>query len=339
MHSPALASRAHAVPRQRRQGPSDRSPVHPRAQGSLGPRSGNTTRSVNCIPSCTAPALIAAAPRLRQKYLSVLFSPHVPTPIDSAQQPPKATGTQAAIDSSHAARLLEILNNLWLETSHASIQIYRNKISALDRLLADAPPPAQRGNPNRQKAQDPASKSTNAAGKSKSAPAPGPTARRRLTAAFKTFLVSEEDFYRSLLSRFCPALYPSDLAGLQPLGIAPPLNDDVDDDDSPAEQLLTAEETKLRRDKIVPLVHKALISFGDLARYRELYNETSSTSSSAPGGRKESKKGHGRKPEEKKAKNWSRAAECYHQARLLLPENGSFITLTFSLAPADAHAE
>lgn len=128
-----------------------------------------------------------------------------------------------------------------------------------------------------------------------------------------------------MISRFSPSLYPSDLVGLQPLGISLlPLdpNDDEDDDASRDEQL-TQEEAKLRRDKILPLVHKALICFGDLARYREVYNETSATSGNASGGRKESKKGNGRKPEEKKVKNWARAAECYLQARLLLPENGS----------------
>ena len=163
-------------------------------------------------------------------------------------------------------------------------------------------------------------KSNNATGKSKSTPSPGPTARRRIIAAFKTFLVGEEEFYKSILSRFSPSLYSSDLVGLQSLGVSLLSTDD----DESSEEPPTVEEIKARRDKTIPLVHKALICFGDLARYREVYNEASSMSS-APGGRKESKKG--RKPEEKKAKNWSRAAECYHQARLLLPENGTSLSL------------
>lgn len=155
--------------------------------------------------------------------------------------------------------------------------------------------------------------------------APGPTSRRRLIHSFRAFLGAEEEFFRTLLSRLATSLLPPDLAGLRALGVTIP---SAQADDGEEQEELSPEEKLARRIGAVPLAHKALICFGDLARYRELYNEpgagTPNPVAGGGGRRDKGSKGTKSKPEgERKVKNWSRAAECYHQARLLLPDNGA----------------
>lgn len=152
-------------------------------------------------------------------------------------------------------------------------------------------------------------------------PPVGPTARRKLIHSFRTFLGQEEDFFRVLLGRLAGNLLPPDWAGLRPLGVVV----DQDDPQLVAAQVQRSEEEKKNdRSRSVPLAHKALICFGDLARYRELYNEAGSKKETVNGGgeRERGKKGK-KDASEKKQKNWKKAAECYHQARLLMPDNGA----------------
>lgn len=72
----------------------------------------------------------------------------------------------------------------------------------------------------------------------------------------------------------------------------------------------------------VLLCHRALIYCGDLSRYQELYAE-----SEGRGGQRRAA------TEERRQHNYAKAAECYHQARLLVPDNGSLnMLLARSLA-------
>lgn len=167
---------------------------------------------------------------------------------------------------------------------------------------------------------------------------PGPTARRRLLHSFKEFLGAEEDFFRSLASRISIHLYPTDLVGLAGLGIAPPREEDEFIERQRME--MPAEEKAHWRSLTIPLVHKALICYGDLARYKELYSDPSGNSSlastTAPikgnGKTQNGKKGvKGKSEAEKKPKNWARAAECYNQARLLIPDNGEYFILLVTI--------
>lgn len=61
------------------------------------------------------------------------------------------------------------------------------------------------------------------------------------------------------------------------------------------------------------MCHRALIYCGDLARYQELYAESEAKGS---GGQRRAA------TEERRLRNYAKAAECYHQARLLVPDNG-----------------
>ena len=192
----------------------------------------------------------------------------------------------------------------------------------MDKAIADAPR-AHRGAPGQNRGGGGGGRSGNSA--------PGPTARRKLIHAFRTFLSAEEEFFRTLIGRLAATgLGPGDVEGLRGLGVVVDLVDPATGRD----WNWSEEERRQRRAATVPLAHKALICFGDLARYRELYNEPGlpSTNPITGGGRKESANGRrggrggGRDkpdPAERKPKNWTRAGECYEQARLLLPDNGN----------------
>ncbi|ORY89353.1 hypothetical protein BCR35DRAFT_300502 [Leucosporidium creatinivorum] len=253
---------------------------------------------------------------LRKAYLQIIFSPPHASASSSASLPPTSTSsnplkaTTSSTSAHHAARSLDALGLLWLETTHALIHLYRSKLTEMDKTIAESPQAHRRG--------------PRGGGLGGAMPPPGPTARRRLIHSFRTFLGQEEDFYRVLLGRLAASLYPSDLVGLRTLGVVVDYGGEEEE-----EVQRTDEERKSLRSKAVPLAHKALICFGDLARYRELYNEAN-----GGGGKKEGggggggRRGKGKTESataggERKVKNWSRAAECYHQARLLLPDNGN----------------
>lgn len=273
---------------------------------------------------------------LRKAYIQILFSPHVSSSANPLAPTASATGVK-----SHNARMLDVINLLWLETSHALIQVYRAKVVEMDKAIAEAPAGHRggaRGVGGGNRGANPTT-ATNGGSGGRGNSAPGPTARRRLIHSFRTFLGAEEEFFGGMLSKLSGSLYSTDLAGLRSLGI----NVSMDEGDE-GELTLSAEEKKTQRERAVPLAHKALICFGDLARYRELYNEPGAGIPN-PGAvnkpeAESNKKGRGRENSggrktegERKVKNWSRAAECYHQARLLIPDNGSsllFASVTHS---------
>ncbi|KAK4702215.1 hypothetical protein P7C70_g4013, partial [Phenoliferia sp. Uapishka_3] len=270
---------------------------------------------------------------LRKAYLQIIFNPSSSSLSTSSAVLSSAAPNPSprAPSSSHTARLLDVLNLLWLETSHALIHVYRAKVSEMDKIIAEAPNAHRGGGGARGHGPGGGTASGGSGGSGRANNIPGPTARRRLIHSFRAFLGQEEEFFRALLSRLAVSLYPSDLAGLRSLGVSidqgEEANGDNGEDDSFGEAAgLSPEVTAQRRNAAVPLAHKALICFGDLARYRELYNEPGAGNPHAgtqPRPENGGKKGRGKGDGERKTKNWTRAAECYHQARLLLPDNGN----------------
>ncbi|GAA5885875.1 hypothetical protein JCM6882_004187 [Rhodosporidiobolus microsporus] len=263
---------------------------------------------------------------LRKAYLRIVFSspppPNTALPsrasaADATLRPRGSSAAPSTSSSSHSTRQLEVLNLLWLDTSHALIQSYRARLAQLDKELAAAP--------NAHK-----SKNRSGGGGGDIQPV-GPVARRKLAHSFRQFLSQEEDFWRTICGRVASRLYPEEADELRTLGIIAsafsfsetgrPSNgaDDGADDDSD-------DAFKARRAAVLPLAHKALICFGDLARYSELYSESQQQQQQSGGGRGRGK-GRGGKQQgqqqERKTKNFGKAAECYNQARLLLPDNGN----------------
>ncbi|GAA6057733.1 hypothetical protein JCM3770_001712 [Rhodotorula araucariae] len=270
---------------------------------------------------------------LRKAYLRVIFSPALLQPSSApvhrtaiadglapSASSLKARSSTATGSSSSSRQQLDILNLLWLDTSHALIQSYRARLAALDKQLASAPK-AHRG------------KGRSGGGGDVQSAAVGPVARRKLMHAFRQFLAKEEDLWRTLCGRLASRLAPGEAHELRAVGVVPSDFLATSDGerggagiDDGAQQDLSDDERRACRAAILPLAHKALICYGDLARYAELYNEASVPVGTAAGGKKESGRRGGKSggaATEKRVKNYSKAADCYNQARLLLPDNGN----------------
>lgn len=224
---------------------------------------------------------------LRRLYLSVLFSERSTRATDAATP---STG-----------RLLDVLNLLWIETSHSLIHVHRQRITSLDRDV-------------RKRQSGGRAAASGSSGRDKAA---GPVARRKLVHSLRSFLAAEEAFWASTIARFVetydvrdaePAVRALKIS-MGPLA-APPVpastTDGLHDDDA------VDPREALGRQQGLLLVHRALISFGDLARYRELYSESNNAASTAQQAAVAATQ-----------RSYARAAECYHQARLLIPDDGA----------------
>ena len=148
---------------------------------------------------------------------------------------------------------------------------------------------------------------------------PTPARRRRLLHSFREFLGKEEIFWRDLLIRIVGVFDIEEARTslrLLRLGMG----------DWEAEP--DFRDHKEIHDQAILLCHKTLICFGDIARYRQLYSEATPKQASAAGGQQKVREGKtasgGVSEHDDKDINWTRAYEAYHQARLLVPDDGTF---------------
>lgn len=208
----------------------------------------------------------------------------------------------------------DVENHLWMQTSYAFISSYKQRIAALDRAMQ---------NQQRQQQQ---------------APAPGQQPRtnshhgvvehRKLVQRFRQFLADEEKFWTQLVLRLRRMF---DLTEAQPSLVALGLMDDTPaiaeadgrnhfqfPPEDPAVSFLPA--TPEERQSRLAILSKALICLGDIARYRELYNESG-------GKREDGRRGRNRRggavDNPPRPKNYTKAQQCYEQARLLVPSEGN----------------
>lgn len=232
---------------------------------------------------------------------------------------------------------------LWLDTSHLVISLYRSKLSKLEKQIAENPKPPSRkerdrdrrgGNDGQIQLPPP--------------PAPpqvGPVAKRKLLNQFQGFLSKEEEFWRILVNRLSSRLTKLEQLELRPLGILPTNYDDHVNTSSQSQEEeevveVSEEEKKKMRLQVLPLVFKSLICFGDLNRYIEYHSDVPITMASSGGagggsggrgGRRGKKNvGRGEKGGQVPVKTYTKAAECYRQANLLLPDDGGFLLLESS---------
>ncbi|GAA5959207.1 hypothetical protein JCM3765_005107 [Sporobolomyces pararoseus] len=264
----------------------------------------------------------------RKAYLKIIFS----SPSLTSSSLALLSSTRSSSNLASNSTSLEALNLLWLETTHALIAIYRQKLSKMDKQIAENPkPPSRRsadkrgGNDgNIQYAHPPAL----GGGGGNGTPVVGPVARRKLLQQFQKFLNGEQEFWKIIVNRLASRLTPSEQVELRPLGIIATRYDDTNTSSQPEEEEVSEEEKKRRRLEVLPLVHKTLICFGDLARYIE-YNSDSPTPAPATAGGSKGGRNRGGKKNETAgrttsvAKSYTKAAECYRQANLLLPDDGN----------------
>lgn len=213
----------------------------------------------------------------------------------------------------YAKESREAETRLWMQTSYAFIATYKNRISRVD------PNGPLRG--PRQTRRDPNS---------------GVVEYRKLLSRFRQFLAEEEKFWIQLVIRFrrsfaLDEVHPILLA----LELLPPDDDDTlgrreQDTGARGQNLFPVEDgsivpsTPEQRNDQLSIVSKALVCLGDIARYREQYNEKGGRPKAGqeigPPARKNGKK---QKPDPiVRSRDYEKAQQRYEQARALVPTEG-----------------
>uniref|UniRef100_A0A0W0GCB1 Telomerase activating protein est1 n=1 Tax=Moniliophthora roreri TaxID=221103 RepID=A0A0W0GCB1_MONRR len=225
---------------------------------------------------------------------------------------------------------------LWMETSHAFIASYKQRISHLDRAIQ-----RQQHQRSQQGAQ---TAHQNQRGH-------GPVEHRKIVQRFRQFLAEEEKFWTQLVVRLRRSFDLNEAH--QVLVNLKLITEDIDNAASNGEPLHNGgrnhfqfpplsedpaaliPKTDAQRESRMETLSKALTCLGDIARYREQYNEAGGRPKagyedhSGPGGRRaRSRRGGGRGGAEvpidiPRPRNYEKAKHCYEQAKLLVPHEGN----------------
>lgn len=242
---------------------------------------------------------------LRHHYLRLIFGP------PEVSNPPNPS---PHLVQQYARQALDLL---WIDTSYALIKVYRQRLNSVDQEIQPLDSDFQRY--GRRNPKFPSDRAEN------HPPIVGPVARRKLVQRFRSFLRTEDAFWKSLINRLIDHYHIDAARGcLKSLKI---FKDSlVIEEPQPN---LNRLENSSRNPRELPqdpptlppilLVHKALICFGDLIRYGELYARTARNPviPSTDRTRDQPSKNSLVEPD------WSRSLECYNQARLLVPTNGN----------------
>ncbi|KAF8872464.1 hypothetical protein BD779DRAFT_1452737 [Infundibulicybe gibba] len=214
-----------------------------------------------------------------------------------------------------------------MQTSYTFISSYKQRINAIDRAIA-----RQQG----KQAQQPVRH--------------GPVEHRKLVQRFRQFLADEEKFWAALVIRLQRSFSLDEARpALISLGILSATHDDsirpLDDVESPPGGLSAAngrnhfqfppedDENSLipidtaQRQGRLAILSKALVCLGDIARYREQYNESGGRSrigheDTVPGRRGRNRRS-GAPDIAPRPRNYDKAQQCYEQARYLVPHEGN----------------
>jgi protein SMG7 len=209
-----------------------------------------------------------------------------------------------------------------MQTSYAFISWYKQQVSELDKIVHPDPrhpPPTNRG---------PATH--------------GPVEYRKLLGRFRQFLAEEEKFWTQLIVRMRRTFLLKEVdPALVSLGIIPEADAKPEDTaqarapaEFPEDENVQAPVTTVQRESRYAILAKALICLGDIARYREQYNEGGGRPRAGhedgPPAIPPKRNGRNRRSGSAsdaapiaKERNYERAQRCYEQARLLLPTDGN----------------
>jgi protein SMG7 len=203
--------------------------------------------------------------------------------------------------------------NLWLHTSYTFITGYKQRIA---NLSTPQPPPrgARQAAPRE--------------------PPNAPVERRKLLSRFRQFLSEEEKFWISLVtwSRRAFDLHEAQpvLVSLEMVSANPEDNPDPAPDGRMRGYLLPRYPDTViqctpdqRRGKLSS-ISKALIFLGDIARYKEQYNESGGRpKAGAETGPPARTSGKNKKAPIPRARDYDKARQRYEQARALVPHEGN----------------
>ncbi|KAG6865602.1 hypothetical protein C0991_001026 [Blastosporella zonata] len=218
----------------------------------------------------------------------------------------------------------DVENHLWMQTSYAFIASYKQRILNLDRVIQSK----MRQTPNQRPPNAPV------------------VEHRKLVQRFRQFLADEEKFWTQLVVRLrrsfaLDAATPALLA----LGIIsgndqlvtniPEASDGVPSNGRnhfqfPPEDPSTSFTASTPEVKAswLAILSKALVCLGDIARYRELYNEAggrpkAGQEESGPGRNRRNRRGGQPEDPIPRPRNYEKAQQCYEQARSLVPDDGN----------------
>ncbi|KAF8352026.1 hypothetical protein F5887DRAFT_1068400 [Amanita rubescens] len=164
----------------------------------------------------------------------------------------------------------------------------------------------------------------------------GPVEYRKLLQRFRQFLAEEEKFWAKLIGRLYRTFVLEDARSvLQQLGIlledeagAPGQGHGRNQQQFPPEDPTPSLKAKNASEKeaYMSTLSKALVFLGDVARYRELYNEAGGRPRAGHEEGSPARKRNRRAPtwmdNISKARNYDKAQQYYEQARLLVPNEG-----------------
>ncbi|TRM67084.1 hypothetical protein BD626DRAFT_566125 [Schizophyllum amplum] len=221
----------------------------------------------------------------------------------------------------YAPEARDVETHLWMQTSYSFITVYKQRIASIDRAIQHG----SRPNPNNHRGH-------------------GPVEHRKLTQRFRQFLAEEDKFWAQFAARFRRAfsLREANHAFLElQLATEDELEGQTDMEAVPSRHHFQFPEptqsnepmTSQQRQSRLSILSKALICMGDIARYREQYNESGGRPRAgheehellAPlkrerGGRR----GRNKEPNlERRPRNYDRAQSCYEHARRLVPDDGN----------------
>ncbi|PWN23271.1 hypothetical protein BCV69DRAFT_113965 [Microstroma glucosiphilum] len=245
--------------------------------------------------------------------------------------------------SAHQAEL-----GLWNETTHRVVGVYRGRLSKLEKEMKEQQQQQQQQQ-SASRPSTPAKDDTKAAGPSATKRKAQSQEYSKLSEALRQLLAKEEAFWKGLAERMAnvfrlaetqPALERAGLTtsgqkipigpraivgeGGQPAGLARLPNTPAELD--PA--VLQMANLPRHKERLIEIVHRALVYCGDLARYREIYREPSNSSPSRKGPTS-GHRGGGRKAAtvpispNPQQRNFEDAIACYEAARLLVPSSGN----------------
>lgn len=203
--------------------------------------------------------------------------------------------------------------NLWMHTSYAFITSYKQRIA---NLSTPQPPPrgARQAAPRE--------------------PPSAPVERRKLLSRFRQFLSEEEKFWISLVAWFRRTFNLHEvqpiLVSLEMVSTNPDDNPDPVPDGRargylfPRHSDTVIQCTPEQRQVKVSSVSKALIFLGDIARYKEQYNEAGGRpKAGVETGPPARTSGKNKKTPIPRARDYDKARQRYEQARALVPHEGN----------------
>lgn len=204
-------------------------------------------------------------------------------------------------------------SRLWMETSYQFIATYKKRITILERVVNTG----ERGGQ----------------------PPHGPVEHRKLIQRFRQFLAEEEKFWTKLVLRICRVFQLVEARpSLVALGLTLTAEDIGDDGGAqsndrnqqfPVEATALPPPTSEQRPGCLAILSKALICLGDIARYREQYNESGGRPKAGHDDNVSSRRGRHRRGGSlgldsiPRPRNYDKSQRCYEKARLILPSDGN----------------